>query len=36
MIDKSVMDVLNDLFKKIKEMPKDKVLMKKYKPPVGV
>lgn len=35
-IDKAVVGVLNDLFKKIKEIPKDKALEKKYKSQIGV
>ena len=31
MIDEAIVDVLNDLFRKIKETPKDKALEKKYK-----
>lgn len=35
-IDKAIVDVLDDLFKKIKETPKDKALEKRYKSQVGV
>ena len=34
-IDEAIVDVLNDLFRKIKETPKDKALEKKYKSQVG-
>ncbi len=35
-IDEVIVDVLNDLFKKIKETPKDEALEKRYKSQVGV